>query len=202
MNYVITCGDEGVQINEGTRLGVLGAGLGLEDFPQVVKAFKQLFGDQIRIVANEENAWVKNLLSLDTFEQTNASMQQQVEALADKHQLLYAGNIPFADPKQLKHDIRGHMVRPKGIHIANKICFTLGGGEQTYHLGHYLISAEWVSQVNKKIAYNFLKTQVEFYMKLANRKLSFVFETEGKLAKNIVEKNQAVLAELGFKLEE
>lgn len=201
MNYVITCGDEGVQINEGTRLGVLGSGLGLEDFPQVVKALKKLLGKKLRIVANEENTWVKNLLNLDTFEQASASMQQQVEALADQNKLLYAGNIPFADPKQLKHDIKGHMVRPKGIHIANKICFTLGGGEQTYHLGHYLISAEWVSSLDKKVAQKFLQTQVDFYTKLAKRELPFVFETEGELGEKVAAKNQKVLESLGFKSE-
>ena len=44
MIYVITCGDEGIQINEGTRLGILGAGFKMNGFPQVVKALKKLTG--------------------------------------------------------------------------------------------------------------------------------------------------------------
>ena len=199
MAYVITCGDEGIQINEGTRLGILGAGLKIDGFPQVVKILKKLLNKNIRIVANEENEWVKNHLDLNNWEQANASMQQQIEALADENKLSYAGLIPFADPKQLKHQIKGHMVRPRGIHIANKICFTLAGGEQTYHLGHYVISAEWASAVDKKFAKEFLTTQVEFYKKQSKMDLELVFEDEGKLGKEVAEKNKKVLESLGFK---
>jgi hypothetical protein len=199
MAYVITCGDEGIQINEGTRLGILGAGFKIDGFPQVVKVLKKLLNKNIRVVANGENEWVKNHLELDNWEQADASMQQQVEALADKNKLAYAGLIPFADPKQLKHQIKGHMVRPRGIHIANKICFTLAGGEQTYHLGHYVISAEWVSEVDKKFAKEFLTTQVEFYKKQAKMDLDFVFETDGDLGKDVAEKNQKIIESFGFK---
>lgn len=177
----------------------LGAGFKIDGFPQVVKALKKLLSKNIRVVANEENEWVKNHLDLDNWEQASASMQQQVEALADENKLAYAGLIPFADPKQLKHQIKGHMVRPRGIHIANKICFTLAGGEQTYHLGHYVISAEWVSEVDKKIAKELLTTQVEFYKKQSKMDLEFEFETEGQLDQKIVEKNKKVLASFGFK---
>ncbi|MBT3250042.1 MAG: hypothetical protein HN846_03305 [Candidatus Pacebacteria bacterium] len=198
MAYVITCGDEGVQINEGTRLGILGAGFKMTGFPQVAKALKKLLGKDIMVVASAENEWVKNHLELSDWEQTDASMQQQIEALADENELAYAGFTPFADPKQLKHGIKGHMVRPKGIHIANNICFTLAGGEQTYHLGHYVISAEWVSSVDKKLAKEFITTQVEFYKKQAKMDLDFVFETDGELGKDMAEKNQKVLESFGF----
>jgi hypothetical protein len=199
MAYVITCGDEGVQINEGTRLGVLGAGFKMDGFSQVVKVLKKLLSKNIRVVASAENEWVKNHLELDSWEQADASMQQQVEALADENGLAYAGFTPFADPKQLKHGIKGHMVRPKGIHIANNICFTLAGGEQTYHLGHYVISAEWVSSVDKKLAKEFITTQVEFYKKQAKMDLDFVFEAEGELGADVAAKNQKVLESFGFK---
>lgn len=199
MAYVITCGDEGIQINEGERLGILGAGFEMKGFSQVVAVLKKVLKQDLRIVANEENEWVKNNLKLGNWEQASASMQQYVEALADKNGLLYSGLIPFTDPKQLKHDIKGHMVRPKGIHIANKICFTLAGGEQTYHLGHYLISAEWVSSVDKKLAKEFINTQVEFYKKQAKMDLDFVFEADGELGEEVAAKNQQVLESLGFK---
>ncbi len=199
MAYVITCGDEGIQINEGTRLGILGAGFKIDGFPQVVKVLKKLLNKNIRVVSNGENEWVKNHLELDNWEQADASMQQQIESLADKNKLAYAGLIPFADPKQLKHQIKGHMVRPRGIHIANKICFTLAGGEQTYHLGHYVISAEWVSEVDKKFAKEFLTTQVEFYKKQSKMDLEFVFEDEGKLGKEVAKKNRKIIESFGFK---
>lgn len=201
MAYVITCGDEGIQINEGTRLGILGAGFKMEGFPQVAKVLKKLLDKDIRVVANAENEWIKNHLELSDWEQTDASMQQQVEALAEENGLSYAGFTPFADPKQLKHQIKGHMVRPKGIHIANKICFTLAGGEQTYHLGHYIISAEWVSSVDKKFAKKFITTQVEFYKKQAKMDLEFVFETDGELGEEVAKKNQKILESFGFKAE-
>lgn len=199
MAYVITCGDEGIQINEGTRLGILGAGFEMTGFAEVVKVLKKLLSKNIRVVANSENEWVKNHLELSDWEQTDASMKQQIKALADKHKLAYAGFTPFADPRQLKHDIKGHMVRPRGIHIANKVCFTLAGGEQTYHLGHYVVSAEWVSSVDKKLAKEFITTQVEFYKKQAKMDLEFVFETEGELGEKVAKKNQKVLASFGFK---
>lgn len=199
MSYVITGGDEGIQINEGQRLGFLGAGLKLESFSEVVVALKKVLGDkELRIVANEENAWVKQEFKLDTWEQASATMQQQVEALADQNDLLYAGLIPFTDPKQLQHDIKGHMVRPKGIHIANKICFTLAGGEQTYNLGNYLISAEWVSEVDPKLAKKFITTQVDFFKKQAHGELEIVFDTKGELSEAVAAKNQQILEEFGF----
>ena len=145
--YVITCGDEGVQINHGTRLAFAGSGYGLEGFSEAVKALKKLLKTEIRIASNQENDWFKAQLDLKDWEQVNASAQQQVEALADQEKLLYAGYLPFADPRKLKHDIKGHMVRPKRVHVANKICFTLGGGEQVYNLGCYRISADWAGSV-------------------------------------------------------
>jgi len=63
MAYVITCGDEGVQINEGVRLGILGAGFNMAGFPQVVKVLKKLLGEDIRIVASAENEWIRNSLN-------------------------------------------------------------------------------------------------------------------------------------------
>ncbi|MBU0576086.1 hypothetical protein KJ707_00535 [Patescibacteria group bacterium] len=199
MAYVITCGDEGIQINEGTRLGILGTGFELKGFSQVVKVLKRLLGKDLRIAANEENAWVKERLDLATWEQVKVNIQPQIEALAVKEKLLYSGLIPFADPRQLKHEIKGHMVRPKEVHIANKICFTLAGGEQTYNLGNYVISAEWVAQVDKKLAKDFLTTQVKFYQKQAKMELPVVFEMEGELGEKVAQKNKQVLENLGFK---
>ena len=200
MSYIITCGDEGVQINEGTRLGVVGAGFKLDGFSEIVKSLKKLLGDDLKIASNQENAWVKEKLDLSTWEQANASSQQHIESVADKEELLYAGYLPFSDPQALKHDIKGHMVRPQKIHIAMKIAFTLAGGEQTFHLGQNIISAEWVHMVDLEVAKKIIKDQVDFYQKIAgDYELKFVFEEEGSLGEEIAAKNKAILESLGFK---
>lgn len=198
MNYVIACGDEGVQVNEGTRVAVLGAGVRLNDFSQVVPHLKSVFGNQLRIAANEENAWIKQQFDLSTFEQADASMQQQAQVLADQEGLLYSGFIPFADPQPLEHDIKAHMVRPRGIHIANKIVLTLGGGEQTYHLGHYLISADWVSEASDQLVKSFLSQQIEFYRKLAKQEIAIELELGGELGEEKAAANQAKLQAVGL----
>ncbi len=199
MAYVITCGDEGVQVNEGTRLGFAGAGFRLEGFSEVITALKSLLDKDLRIAASEECDWMKSNLELSNWEQVTASSQQHIEALADREKLLYSGFIPFTDPRQLKHEIKAHMVRPKGVHIANKICFTLGGGEQTYNLGCFLISADWVHAVDFEVAKKIIEAQVEFYKKLSKRDdLKFVFETQGELGAEIAAANAAVLQKMGF----
>jgi hypothetical protein len=202
MKYIITCGDEGVQINEGTRLAIVGAGLQLEGFSDIVSGLKKVFGDDLRIAASEENAWVKEKLELDTWEQANASGQQQIEALADAEGLLYAGNIPFADPQELEHGIKAHMVRPHGIHIATKITFTVGGGEEKYHLGQYLISAEWINEVPFEKAKELIAIQVAHYQSLSNGELSFDIQTEGELGQEIAAQNQQLLEKMGYSFPE
>ncbi len=198
MSYVITCGDEGVQINEGRRLGFVGAGFHLDSFHEAVIALKKVFSDDIRIVASEENDWVKQELNLTDWGQVNAASQQQVEALADREKLLYSGNLTFTDPKMLKHEIKGHMVRPHNIHVANKICLTLGGGEQKYNLGCYLISADWVSEAKPKVVQAVIQKQIEFYTALAKKPLTIVFEEGGDLDEKVIAKNKAALEKAGI----
>jgi len=199
--YVVTCGDEGVQINEGIRFGFVGAGLKLDDFDKAIKALKSLVGEDLRIGSSEECDWIKEKFELSDWEQTNASAQQHVEALADKENLLYAGYLPFKDPRKLRYDIKGHMVRPHNVHVANKIGFTLGGGEQIYNLGCYLISADVVHKVSTKVAKQLINTQIEFYKKVSgNKNLEFVFEREGILGEKIVAKNIKALKKIGIKV--
>jgi len=200
MAYVITCGDEGVQINNGTRLGVIGAGLMLEEFPEIVKYLKESFGEmELTIAGSAENDWSKEKLNLDTWEQTNASVQQKVAALADDQGLLYSGFLPFADPRQLKHDIKGHMVRPLLVHIANGISFTLGGGEQIFHLGRFVISADWIGVAPDALVKKVLQTQIDFYQKIVGKeKLLRVIEDTGDLDDKVIAKNKAKLEKLGF----
>lgn len=198
MPYVITCGDEGVQLNEGIRLGVVGSGFRLEHFSEVCDVLKKMFGKELAIVSHDESNWVKEVLDVSEWDQANASMEQQIEALADREGIRYAGHLEFADPKELKHGVKGHMVRPKGVHVANKICFTLGGGEQKYNLGCYLISADWVAQSTPKIVKEFLETQINFYKKISKKELEFVFEEGGELGEKVVEQNRKMLAKVGI----
>lgn len=199
MVFVITSGDEGVQINEGTRLAFVGGGFKLESFGEAVNILKKYLGDDLRIAASEEDAWIKEKLDLANWEQVNASAQQHLQVLADQHGLLYAGNIPFADPQELDHSIRGHMVRPQGMHLATKIAFTLGGGEQTYHLGHYLISADWIGDADEKTVRQVLEPQIAHYAGLAGKDtLPFEFEEEGELPEEMKERNRQMLKQVGI----
>ncbi len=193
MSYVITCGDEGVQINQGTRLGVVGAGFRVPHFSAIVKVLKKRLDKKICVASSEENSWIKKSLDLSDWDQVNAMMEQHVEALADREGLLYVGMLPFTDPRQLKHDIKGHMVRPQGIHIATKISFTLAGGEQKYHLGCFVISAEWVSGVLPKVAEEAILAQVQFYRSLVKKPLQFTFEETGTLDPKLVAENKKVI---------
>ncbi len=205
MPWVITCGDEGVQINHGRRLAFVGAGLRLEGFSKALAALRKTLASygsdldtKLRLAANEENAYVKTVFNLNDFDETNASMQQHAEAMADREGMLYVGILPFADPLELKHEIKGHMVRPKGIHIANKICLSIAGGETTYNLGRYLISADWVGLADPKLAKQVLEAQIKFYESLSGKTLPIIIEEEGDLAEELIEKNKAVLVKLGL----
>lgn len=201
MSYVITCGDEGVQINEGTRLAIVGAGTHFEEATQIIDALKEQLGE-LQIAASGQNDWTKQQLKLADWEQTDASMQQHVQVLAEQNGVNYAGFLPFADPKELDFDIKGHMVRPRGIHIANTACFTLDGGEQKYHLGQYLISAEWVSQVDVDLAKTAITKQLEFYTELnRGNELRLTYQTGGELGSTVAEENKAVLESFGLKIE-
>ena len=110
--------------------------------------------------------------------------------------------MPFADPQDVDHGVKGHMVRPHDVHLANKICFTLGGGEKKYNLGQYLLSADWVHKANKKLVTQVIMQQVEFLQTLSNGKLKFVCQMGGVLGEQVAAKNKAVLEGLGFEMEE
>ncbi len=201
-HFVISDADEGVQINEGTRLGFVGAGFQLEGFADSVEILKKLLNTEIRIVSSGENDWIKQQLDLPEWEQVDAMSQQHIQALADDQELLYAGFMPFADPQDVEHGIKGHMVRPHGVHLANKICFTFGGGEQEYNLGQYLISADWVAQANKKTVKKIMDTQIEFLKKISNTDLKFVCQMDGVLGEKIAKKNKSVMEKLGYNIAE
>lgn len=198
MTYVITCGDEGIQLNEGTRLGVVGSGVKFEHADKIIGYLKQLFPD-VFIVSSEENDWVRTQFQLNNWEQTNATFQQQVEVIADRNKVDYAGFLAFTDPKMIKEGVKGHLVRPKNIHIANSISFTLGGGEQKYHLGKFVISADWVHLAKPDFVKKALIEQIEYYKKLAKvDEIKILCEEEGSLDPEIIAKNKAMLEKTGL----
>ncbi len=199
--FVITCADEGVQINEGTRLGFAGAGFELEGFDTAVKILKKILTKNIHLAASAESDWIKQKLDLKEWEEVDAMSQQHLQSLADREKLKYAGFLPFADPQELSFGVKGHMVRPHGVHLANKICFTLGGGEQTYNLGQFLISADWVSEADEKLVEKCIKSQVDFFQGLSRSSLRYVCQIKGVLGEEAAKKNQAVLEKLGYKME-
>lgn len=198
MPYVVACGDEGVQVNEGRRLAFAGSGYKLPGFSQVVPLIKELFGQDIRVVSCQENDWIKKQLELANWHQVNAMTQQHVAAMADKEGLLYSGYFPFADPKQLEHQVKGHMVRPHDVHIANKISFTVAGGEQKFNLGCFVISADWVHLAPKKLIEQVIMTQVEFYRSISSTPLTIVFEETGALSPEIAAENKKRIQALGL----
>lgn len=197
--YVIACGDEGVQINHGRRLAFVGSGFQLAGFSEVVTILKKIFPSKIVLVANQQSDWFKKKLNFTSWKQVDKEAQLHVAQLAKQEALLYAGFIPFSDPENLKYAIKGHMVRPKDIHVANKIVFTLAGGEQTFNLGCYQISADWVSQAPLKLVKLVINEQINFYQDLAGKKLIFIFEEAGDLGSKQAQKNKRVLEKIGIK---
>ncbi|MFZ1721421.1 MAG: hypothetical protein WAU07_02850 [Microgenomates group bacterium] len=199
MAYVITCGDEGVQVNQGTRFSFVGSGFKLEGFDEAVAILKKIVNAPICIAACEENDWTKKELDVSTWEQTNASAQQHVEALADRLDLTYIKMIPFTDPKELGGEIKAHMVRPKGIHVANKICFTIGGGENIYNLGQFQISADWVSKASDELVKKVLDPQIEFYESLVGgKKLEVIIQESEVFGVDTANANREKLTALGY----
>jgi hypothetical protein len=209
MPLVVADGDEGVQLNHGRRFAFLGSGFRLPHFPQVIKVLQKTIIDnlpkeqtdkKIKIAASEENAWFKKELNLNDWDETNASTQQHLAALADQLKIEYVGILPFADPKELEKGVRGHMVRPHNMHLANQVCFTVAGGEEVYNLGQYLISADWLADFtdngkkNMAQAKELLQTQLDFYQVLAgDLKLKILVEEQGLFGEELTKKNRHVL---------
>jgi len=200
--FVIADADEGVQINAGTRLGFAGSGFMLDGFEKVVEILKKELSSQLRVVSSGESDWIKQKLDLKQWDEVDAMAQQHLQSLADEHELLYAGFMPFADPQDVDYQVKGHMVRPHSVHLANKICFTLGGGEQKYNLGQFVISADWLYKANKKLVKQVISQQVDFLQSLSSVQLKYVCQTGGVLGEKIAKKNKVILEGLGFQMQD
>ncbi len=200
--YVITDCDEGAQINSGIRLGFVGSGYELKGFSEVVKILSKLFPGKLVIAATSQSDWMKDRLGLTDWDEINAMAQQHLQALAEKENLLYSGLLKFEDPKEIGHGIKGHMVRPKNMHLANKICFSLGGGEQVYNLGQYVLSADWLCKANEELAKKVINSQLDFLQSVSKTSLKLVGQMDGALGKETALKNKKMLAKIGYEVEE
>ena len=76
---VITAGDEGVQLNVGTRLGFIGSGFALPGFDLAVKTLKKIFKKKDLVLASiQEDDWLADKLKTH-----NAKLyQEKVKNLA------------------------------------------------------------------------------------------------------------------------
>ncbi len=197
--YVITCGDEGIQINEGKRISLLGSGYKLEHFSEIIKALKKVLKtDELRIVSHQDSDWFKKQTSLTSWRKINDIAKQEIQKIAQDNSLLYSGYLTYTDPRTLKHGIKGHMVRPKGVHVASKIDLTVGGGEDVYSLASYQISADWVSQLDEEIVKQVINKQIEFFKQVAKKDLKIKFVKKGILSEEQVEKNIQMLEKVGI----
>jgi hypothetical protein len=192
--FVIASSDEGVQLNSGTRFGFVGSGYNLPHFVAAVAKLAQLLPEKLKIASAQEDDWL-----LTTLESKNPNLYREaVEKLAKEAGLDYIGQLDFGDPRVLDDtDTKGHLVRPPKIHVADTICFTCGGGEQTFNLRHFMVSADFAGSLPKKELRDLLRAQIDFLTQLIGRAPTFSVEMEGFLGEKVAAKNrQAILAAL------
>lgn len=195
---VITSGDEGVQLNVGTRLGFIGSGFALPGFEAAVKTLKKLFKKRdLVLVSIQEDDWLAEKLQTH-----NPNLyQENITKVAKANKLTYVGQLDYGDPRNLEDNAtRGHLVRPPKIHVADRIIFTVGGGEQNFNLRKIVVSADYLFDLNEDEAEEIITTQVKFYHQLIKKTPKFEIEEEGELEAEIKAKNKAVLEKILQKL--
>jgi hypothetical protein len=187
---VIASGDEGLQLNNGTRFGFVGSGYGLPHFSRAVAALEKKLPQKLVLVSLQEDDWLSEQLQTK-----NPNLYQEtLRDFAKSEKLKYVGQLDYGDPRDLDDNVtRGHIVRPPKVHVADQICFTCGGGEQTYNLRQLIISADYLFGLTPKQALEIIGVQVAFYQKLLGRKLKLTKESTGCLDDKVKAKNIAVL---------
>ncbi len=191
---VITAGDEGVQLNQGQRLGIVGSGYQLPHFEKIVKVLKKLYAKSGLVLTSvQEDDWLAEKL-----DSRNPNLYQEtLESLAVKVGVEYVGQLDYGDPRDLDDGVtRGHLVRPQKIHVADRIVFTTGGGEQIYNLRKIVVSADFLFGLSEKEANEVIRTQIDFYQALLKKKLKFEVETEGDLEEKKQQVNQEILEKI------
>jgi hypothetical protein len=188
--WVIASGDEGLQLNCGVRFGFVGSGYELPYFAQAAAALQNKLPQKLVLVSLQEDDWLSAKLKTK-----NPNLYQEtLLKFAKAHKIKYVGQLDYGDPRDLDDQLtRGHIVRPQKIHVADQICFTLGGGEQKYNLRQLVVSADYLHALTPKQALAIIKTQVDFYRELLGRPLKFTRDAGGILDDKTKQKNAAVL---------
>ncbi len=191
---VITSGDEGVQLNNGIRLGFLGSGFNLPNFDQAVAILKKINHEDGLVLASvQEDDWLAEELQTH-----NPNLyQENIGKWAKKHKLTYVGQLDYGDPRDLDDGVtRGHIVRPPKIHVADRLIFTIGGGEQNYNLRKVVISADYLFGLTEEEGKEIIMTQVDFYKKILKKELKIEIEEEGELSDDAKAANKAALEKI------
>jgi len=189
-SLVIASGDEGLQLNSGRRLAFVGAGYGLDYFDLAVKALTADLGSHPVLISAQEDDWLAAKLE----SKNQAIYDEKLREFAAGAGLDYAGQIDFGDPKDLTDGVRGHLVRPPKIHVAEQICLTVGGGEQVYSLRQFVISADYAHALRSDQVQALIGTQIDYYNHLVGKKLRVVMSDEGNMSDKLKIANKAKVA--------
>ena len=187
--YVITGTDEGIQLNAGVRLGFAGAGLELAGFEMALQILKEslpLEGAKITVLSSQEDKWQDDAVG----GRNQTAVREKFEDFAEKNGLEYLGHLDFGDPKPYSDEVKGHLVRPPKIHVADTVCLSCGGGEQVFNLRHYVLSADWLFKADQTKAKALLKKEFEYCQEVAGKKLKVDYEIAGDLDPKIAAINK------------
>ncbi|MBQ6438084.1 hypothetical protein IJJ12_01720 [bacterium] len=186
---VITTGDEGVQLNAGRRFALAGAGVGLAHAEEAMDIIERESGQTVTLVSGEQDDFLAAQLANPN--------QHEYEAVtrtwAQERGRAYAGQLLFGDPRELSAGVRGHLVRPAGVHVAEQIVLTIGGGESQFSLRSVVISADFASALAKDKLAEIIGTQINFYRQLLGQELSVVIDDQGGWPAAIVAANRAAV---------
>lgn len=188
--WVIASGDEGLQLNNGVRLGFAGAGYALPHFAAAIDILRETLSGEILIAAAQEDDWLAHVLK----SKNQLVFDETIAALAQESNLTYVGQFDFGDPKDLEHGVRGHLVRPPKIHVAESIVLTVGGGEQVYSLEQLVIAAEYAYNLPLEKLKEILGAQIDFYRRVIGIDLPVKLSREGALSAEIKQANEKALA--------
>jgi len=191
-SWVIASSDEGLQLNEGRRLGFVGAGYDLPYMKQVLAVLEYDLGTRPLLVSAQEDDWLAAKLE----SKNQAIYDEKLQDFAAGLGLEYAGQLDFGDPKDLSGGVRGHLVRPPKIHVAEQICLTVGGGEETYSLEQFVISADFAHGLDAELVTALIGSQIDFCQQLLGHPLKVVVSDKGPLSAALKTANKAKIASL------
>ncbi|MBQ6449864.1 hypothetical protein IJJ08_03090 [bacterium] len=187
---VITSGDEGLQLNSGCRLGFVGSGFQLSHFESALKVLRQLFASSLCLASAQEDDWLERQLQ----SRNQSFFAEKLTAFAQQQGLAYVGQFDYGDPKDLEAGVRGHLVRPPKIHVAEGITLTIGGGEQTYSLERCVICADFAHGLDLPVLRELMISQIDFYREIVGAHLPVSVSDEGNLSPELKLANRQALS--------